>query len=290
MATERLLLWSAACLPGVHLPVFAARAEGLDVELVESAPGAGRVDMLARGAGDFLLTATLYHLQALAGAGPRGLPVRAVAVVHQRSPVAAVVRADSALHTPADLVGRRLGTPVAAQMGWLGREVQAALPGPVDVVDLSYPDAFAALAAGDIDLVANFTELLAIDRHRAGVELRAIPLGAEVYSSSLLAAEGVSDDRVATMMAALSATFELQRLQPTRGIAELCREYPTVDPVDAAESWHALEPFIFDGPGDPLGPGDPAGWERTIAWAARVHGLRSTATRDVLGAAPTISA
>ena len=57
------------------MPFFAAAADGLfaepglEVELAESAAGSQRVKQLAEGAGDFLLSATLHHLQALAESG-----------------------------------------------------------------------------------------------------------------------------------------------------------------------------------------------------------------------------
>lgn len=281
MSRERLLLWSAPCLPGVHLPLFAAADEGLDVELVESGPGAERVRMLAGGEGDFLLTATLYHLQALAEAGPGGLPVRAVAVVHRRSPVAAMVRAEGPLRQPGDLVGRRLGAPVGRQMGWLAAELVASLPGPVETVDLLPSQAYPALARGEIDLVADFDELLPFDRRRAGVALRAVPAGPPVYTSALLAAAGVGPERVARMVDALRASFSRQQAEPARGAASLCARYRGVEPADAVESWQRLRPYL--GPGPLLGAGEVAGWGRTLAWAAAVHGVESVSVEGVVG-------
>lgn len=281
MGRERLLLWSAPCLPGVHLPLFAAVDEGLDAELLESPPGAERVLALADGAGDFLLTATLYHLEALARAGPAGLPVRAVAVVHRRSPVNAVVGAGSGLRTAADLVGRRLAAPVDRQMGWLARELVASLPGPVDIVDRRPSAAYAALAAGEADLVASFDDLLPFDRRRAGIAVRSVPAGPAVYTSSLLVAAGVDRARVARMVAALAASFERQGDRPGRGVASLCARYPEVRPEDAVESWERLRPWL--GPGPVLAPGDAAGWSRTLDWAAAVHGVAGPSVADVVG-------
>ncbi|MCA1570301.1 MAG: ABC transporter substrate-binding protein [Chloroflexi bacterium] len=263
----------------MHLPFFAAVADGLfaehglDVHLLESAPGSQRVKHLAQGEGDFLLTATLYHLQALAEEGP--LPVRACAVLHRRSSVSGLVRSDSPLQAPADLSGRRLGAPEGTQMGWLAAELQASLTaaghGPAQIVDMSYKDAYPALARGEIDMIANLAELLPIDQGRAVVPLRAVPAGPDVYTSSVLAADSVADEVVGRMRAAVVASFERQRTDPRRGVTELRAMYPDVDADVAVETWLGLEPYVFGPPG--VGTMDAVGWERTVAWAIRTHGL-----------------
>jgi NitT/TauT family transport system substrate-binding protein len=285
----RLLLWSAACLPGVHLPFFAAVEDGLfaehglDVELVESAPGAERVRLLADGAGDLLLTATLYHQQALAE--PSVLPVRAVGVLHQRSSLAAVVPETSDITTLADLAGRRLGAPVWGQMGWMAIELQAALreagAGAVTVADMSYPEAFAALASGEIDLVANLADLLPIDCQRAGVPLRAVPVGTDVYTSAVLANDAVPAEVVDRFVTAAVASFDRQRLDGSRGVAALRARYPEVDADVARGTWSALEPYAF-ARGRAVAPMSHATWAQTLRWNAQAHGLAIPAIDHVV--------
>ena len=265
----------------MHLPFFAAVADGLfaghglDVELLESAPGSERVELLANGAGDFLLTATLYHLQALADAG--ALPVRAVGVLHQRSPVAALVPVSSDIASAADLTGRRLGAPVGTQMGWLAVELQASLRaaglGHAAVVDMSYSHAYAALAHHEIDLIANFAELLPIDERRAGTPLRAVPVGADTYTSAVLAADSVPGEVVERFLTASAASFRLQCDEPERGVAALRARYPEVDAQLAVDTWLGLEPYVFAGGRDAVRLMQGAGWERTLRWVANAHGL-----------------
>ena len=276
----------------MHLPFFAAVADGLfaehglDVELVQSAPGAERVKLLAGGAGDFLLTATLYHHQALAEAG--SLPVRAVGVLHHRSPVAALVAADSDIVTAADVAGRRLGAPVGTQMGWLAVELQASLRAAgldeADVVDMTYPQAYAALARGEIDLIANFADLLPIDQRRAGIPLRAVPAGGDVYTSAVLAADPVPGELVERVVTAAAASFQRQRDEPDRGVAALRARYPEVDPEVAVDTWRRLEPYAFAGPGGAVRGMDRAGWQRTVDWAGKTHGLPRVAVDQVVRA------
>ena len=274
----------------MHLPFFAAVADGLfaehglDVELVESAPGAERVRMLAGGAGDFLLTATLYHLQALAEDGT--LPVRAVGLLHRRSPVAALVRADSDVATAADVAGRRLGTPAGTQMGWLAAELQASLQeaglGRAEVVDMNYREAYAAIARGEIDLIANFADLLPIDQARAGTPLRAVPVGGDVHTSTVLAADSVPGEIVARFLAAAAASFERQRQDPGRGVEALRARYPDVEPEVAVDTWRRLEPYAFAAGAGPVGGMETEGWERTLRWYAQTHDLPGAAVGRVV--------
>ena len=265
----------------MHLPFFAAVADGLfaehglDVELVESAPGAERVRMLAVGAGDFLLTATLYHLQALAEGGT--LPVRAVGLLHRRSPVSALVPAESDVVTAADVAGRRLGAPVGTQMGWLAAELKASLQeaglGGPEVVDMTYREAYAAIARGEIDLVANFADLLPIDQRRSGTALRAVPVGRDVHTSAVLAAGSVPGEVVERFLTAAASSFERQRHDPGRGVEALRARYADVDPEVAVDTWRRLEPYAFAAEGGAVGGMDAEGWERTLRWYARTHDL-----------------
>ena len=274
----------------MHLPFFAAVADGLfaehglDVELIESPPGSERVKLLADGGGDFLLTATLYQLQALADSDE--LPARAVGVLHQHSPVSALVSADSEIVVPADVVGRRMGAPVGTQMGWLGVELQASLRaaglGETDVVDMSYREAYAALARHEIDLIANFADLLPIDERRAGMPLRAVPVGPDVYTSAVLAADVVPSEVVERFVMAAAASFVRQRQEPERGVEALRSRYPDIDPGVAVDTWLRLEPYAFAGGGGVVAGMDGAGWERTLGWAASTHGLPELAVDQVV--------
>jgi len=116
----RLSMWAPSCLPGYHLPFFAAGAagifaeHGLQVELVDPLPGPDNVRRVAEGRADFCLTNVNYYLAASSNVTPRlgPLPARFVMVIQQRSTLAALVRADSGLITTSDIGGCRVaGTP-----------------------------------------------------------------------------------------------------------------------------------------------------------------------------------
>ena len=225
---------------------------------------------VAEGDVDFCLTSVNHYLTARARFGD--LAARFVAVIVQRSPMAAIVRDDSDIWSVAGLAGRRVG---GSRDDKLVAEYEAVLAaqgvGPSVLVPVAYAEAPAALGRGEVDVVADFADLVPRVRRQAGVPVRALPLGHEVYASGLVAGDRLPDDLVGRMRDCVAGALQLQRDDPAAGLAELSRRYPGVDPADALEGWSLVEPNIFTG----AGPGsmDPARWQATIAHACTTHGL-----------------
>ena len=200
------------------------------------------------------------------------LAARFVSVVVRRSPMCAFVPAASALTSPADLAGRRLGGPSGSRLVAEFRSGMAALGlAEPELVPLDYSLAPATMASGDVDMVCDFVDLLPRVRRQAGVAVRAVPLGLEVYSSGLVAGDRLADDVVTRMQSAVAAALERQREDPEGGLDELARRYPDADPLEALEGWSLAEPNIFTGPVP--GSSDPDTWARTIIHLAGAHGL-----------------
>ena len=272
----RLSLYCPGCLPGYHLPYLAGAGEGLfaehglEVEILEPAPGPENVRRVAEGGSDFCLTSVAHYLNARRRWGD--LAARYAAVVVQRSPMAALVAAASPLALAADLPHQRVGgrpddgfvLDYAAALDALGL-------GPPAVVPMEHGDAPEALGRGAIDAVPEFVDLVPRVRREAAIPVRAIAFGTEVYSSGLVAADDLPAELVERMRAALVASLQRQREQPRRGLAALGERYPEVDPEAAVEGWHLAEPNIFTGA--PVGAMDPARWEATLAHVARARGL-----------------
>ncbi len=225
---------------------------------------------MAAGGADFCLTSVTHYLRARAQSG--ALAARFVAIVTQRHPMAGIVRADSRLARPADLGSQRVGGPTdsalvaeyRAGLDWLG------LAPPV-LVPVDYSEAPAALGRGEVDVVPDFADLVPRTRRQAGVPVRAVSLGVEVYGSGLVAADRVPADVVERMRSALAAALVAQRHDPTAGVDQLETRYPEVDPADAVEGWRLVEPNIFTG----VEPGsmETGRWADTIAWTATAHGF-----------------
>ena len=190
------------------------------------------------------------------------------------------VAAGSPLTTPADLAGRRLGAPAESRLVAEFLSGMAALGlAPPELVSLDYGLAPAAMARGEADMVCDFVDLLPRIRRQAGIAVRPVPLGLDVYSSGLVAADRLPDDLVARMQAAVAAALEHQRQDPERGLDELARRYPDADPLEALEGWSLAEPNIFTGPIP--GSSDPGTWARTVAHLAGAHGLPAPAPETV---------
>jgi NitT/TauT family transport system substrate-binding protein len=280
----RLSFYCTTCLPGYHLPYLAAAANGLfadfgfDVELLDPEGGPANVQRVADGGADFCLTSVAHYLNARARYGD--LPARFAAIVVQRSPMAALVAAGSSIATPADLSGRRLGGPAA---GGMVLEYQAALDrlglGRSELVDLDYREAWTALAEGRVDAVADYVDIQPRLQRLSGIDVRAVPFGLDVYSSGLVAADRLSDERVTDMRAALVAALEAQRAAPEAGVDALVRRYPEIEPAAALEGWSLVEPYIFTDV--PAGSMDPERWADTVAFSASAHGIAAPDPQSV---------
>jgi ABC-type nitrate/sulfonate/bicarbonate transport system substrate-binding protein len=281
MERVRFMTWCPRAVTGMTLPAFAAAEaglfaqQGLDVEFVAAtyAPAA-----LAAGDADFALTSAVHVHGAQAKAAGR-LPVRVVASFHQRNPIAGVVRCDSGLLTPEDLVGARtarwsmpwfadeyagamahmnLGAPVLVETP--GGLDEALGSGAVDVLPMWIDDTAPAQAQG-----------LTLYHGGEGFAVRAIALDIPVYSTALAANDGVPIDVVRRMQHALAAAHELHREDPEPGLAAFGRRFPEVSAEHARVSWAIYEPYAFDGV--PPGSMDAGRWRDTVAYTARTHGL-----------------
>ncbi len=233
---------------------------------------------MAAGGSEFCLTSVAHYLRARSESGD--LAARYAAVIVQRSPMAGLVRADSDIVTAPDLASRRLGGP---EGGGLVAEYQAGLDylglRRSHLIPLDYGEAPAALGRGDVEVVADYVDLLPRTRRQAGVPVRAVPLGLPLYSSGLVAGDGLPEDVVDRMAAAVVAALERQREDPEAGVAALVRRYPEVDAAEALEGWSLAEPNIFTE--DPVGSMDVHRWQATIDFTAAAHGWPAPAAETV---------
>ncbi len=261
------------------MPYLAAAANGLfaeygfDIELMEPAPGPENVRRVAAGGSDFCLTSVSHYLRARAQSGD--LAARYVGVVVQVDPIAGLVAEDSDMVRPADLSGRRLGGPATSG---LVAEFQAGLEflglAPAELAPIDYGKAPAALGRGEVDMVADYADLVPRTRRQAGVDVRPVRLDLPRYSSGVVAADRLPADLVDRMVQAIAAALESQRQDPEASVGPLLQRYPDVDPADALEGWDLGVPNIFtEFTGQPLGSMDADRWATTIEFVAGAHNL-----------------
>ena len=245
---------------------------GLRVEFV--APlgrGPEALERMGEGGAELALSSAHYLLGARARLGrPPG--VRFVAVAHQRSPLAAFVPVDSPRREPADLAGARVACSTAP---WFDAELRAGLEylGIAPPVHVG-PNALGtrpSLARGEVDAVGSWEDAVAVIRERAGIPVRAIPFGPDVYTTGLVASDSLPAEAAAAAASAFAAALAAQRAHPDVGVAELCARFPSVGAERIGEEWSVLSRYAF-GAGAP-GTMRVDRWEATVRHGARVQGF-----------------
>lgn len=240
---------------------------------MDPAAGPDNIRRVAHADAEFCLTSVLHYLVARAEDGALG--ARFVAVVGQRSPMAGLVTADSPMYTPADLGGRRVGGPTGGRLltEYCASLARRGIAEPA-VVSCEYGQAPAALGRGDVDVVPDFADLLPRVRRQAGIDVRAVRVGADVYASGLVAGDHVSNEVAVRMRHAVAAAVERQRQAPETGLEALRRRYTGVDPDEALEGWRLAEPAIFTEV--PVGAMQAERWQATVDHYTAGHGLSAT--------------
>lgn len=203
---------------------------------------------------------------------------RFIAMIVQRSQVAAVVLADGPITTARDLDGR----PVAVERDTThGAEFLHSLVvigvRPV-AIEMPQEQARSALRTGDVHAYVGYIDTLPGSRRLVGEPVRSVPVGQAVYASGLLAGDAVSTDVVARMRAALLDTLRAQCGRPQRGLEAMLARHPDTDPDTAASGWSLLEPLVFETP-----PGEMTAdkWARTVTFLAEARGLEAPPADDL---------
>lgn len=238
---------------------------------------------VADGGADLCLTSIHHYLRA--GAEPRPLGARFIAMVTQRTPLAAFVvagRPTLAGVVPErvrDLGGARIaGSPDKSA---LARELVAHLVAqraePAELVDIPYADGMSALARGQVDAVADFIDLLPRMRRRVPeLPVRGLRLcddGAESYGSGLVASDRLLAELpgvAVRVIGAIREAWDITRSSPEAGVAAFRQRYGNVDPTVVVECWRETERLIFAGKPGAL---DPGRLIATLERSAAIHGL-----------------
>jgi len=217
----------------------------------------------------------------LAGSSDRAGPAaRFVGVLHQRSPIAAMVRVESDLHRPSQLDGRRLAV---CRLGWFLAEFQRALSDAAGataaLVPVPVDDAQAPLRRGEVDMIASWSELVPWARRRAGVAVRAVPIGPPVYTTGLVVHDRVPVEVATRLRDAFAEALGLQAETLAAGLAESARRAPRVPAGDVQEEWELLRVNAHhDGRAAAMRADR---WSATLAWMADVHGTPRRAVDEV---------
>jgi NitT/TauT family transport system substrate-binding protein len=247
-------------------------AAGLDVTLQNQIDpdlitliGQGAVD-IGLGDGTSLITAR-----------SQGIPIKYAASIYARFPSVVVANADSGITAPADLAGRRLGTPGRFGSGWITLLAILSSAGlSAEDLDITLYRDFgqaAGLAQGQVDAITGFLNNEPIVLARQGIDVNVLavddivplPGNGLVVGEATLAAR---PDDLAAFVAVTLAAMEDITADPQLGLDATFAMVPELatDPdlqlaiLEAtAQAWHS---DVTDAQG--LGAFDPADWTASI--------------------------
>jgi ABC-type nitrate/sulfonate/bicarbonate transport system substrate-binding protein len=205
------LNWFANVL---HAPLFAARAEGaytrrgVEVAIEEFAGSDRAIEAIHDGAVDVAVAGAATIIRART----TGVPLIPLAPLYQRA-MTVLYTTREAFGGPLDGIesvrGRRIGMPVEAETGLLGRLFlsQSGIVDDVTVVDLSGEESD-ALATGRVDVVSgSIGDVRELEGEGRTVDMLSIDDHFPVYGPTLVTTDAVVTERAAALTAFLAATI-----------------------------------------------------------------------------------
>ena len=227
--------------------------QGLDVT-IEHAESGDLIRLVANGQADFgVADATDVMI-----ARTSGIPVKYIATLYEFFPVAVIGATGTVPSEPADLAGRRIGTPGPFGSSWhaLTALLDAGGLTPNDVKIREYPqfNQVDGLLAGDVELITGFrnneplrlaaagmdTDLLTID------DIAPLPGPGVIAGDDLLAGDiGLADAFTTAVIRATRAVVD----DPQTGLEAAIAEVPTIaeDPETALAVLNATIPIWLGG-------------------------------------------
>jgi NitT/TauT family transport system substrate-binding protein len=207
----------------------------------------------------------------------QGLPIRYVASIYADFPSVIVADAASGITTPADLAGKRLGTPGRYGSGWI--MLQALLSsaglstGDLDITLYRDFGQSAGLVQGQVDAITGFVnnEPIAVARQGVTPMILTVDDIVPLPGNGLVTGESTLVERhaeLAAFVAVTLAAMELISAEPQRGLDATFEVVPDLaaDPdlqraiLEATiDAWHN---DLTDAQG--LGAIDPADWTASI--------------------------
>jgi NitT/TauT family transport system substrate-binding protein len=180
------------------------QAEGIDLQLhfgfeydVFSLLAAGRIDVGLTDSDQLIL------------AGAKNMGLQAIFQYYQKYPVAIVALADR-VKEPADLRGKRIGTPDLSGASWIGLQIflhAYGLEGAVQIEKIGYTQE-AALRSGRVDAVVCFSNNEPIQLRAENVAIREWDVKdiSDMVSASFISSRSIIASRAAVLAAFVRAT------------------------------------------------------------------------------------
>ncbi|MEZ4595890.1 MAG: ABC transporter substrate-binding protein [Chloroflexota bacterium] len=251
-------------------------AAGLDVTL-QNQIDPDLITLIGQGAVDI----GLGDGTSVIAARSQGIPIRYVASIYARFPSVVIANAASGITTPADLDGRRLGTPGRYGSGWIMLQALLSSAGltPDDLDITLYPDFGQAtgLVQGQVDAITGFlnNEPIAVARQGVTPNVLTVDDIVPLPGNGLVTGETTlleRHDDLASFVAVTLAAMEAVSADPQLGLEAAFQAVPELaaDPdlqlailQATIDAWHS---DLTDAHG--LGAIDPADWTASIDFMA----------------------
>ncbi len=256
------------------------RDAGLDVTF-QNGSDADLIPLTAQGKIDVSIADGTSLIPAVS----QGIPVRYLATIYAKFPNVVFAKASSGITTPADLKGRKIGTPGKYGSGWIMLQGLLGSAGlSTDDVDVVlYPDygQLTGVEAGQVDAATGFANNEPIQLGRTGATPVVLPIDGIVPlpGNGLIAGTatlGAKRDAIALFIAATLRAMEEISADPQKGLDAAIAVVPEIAAQKEAQlavlqatvdMWH--DP-LTDAQG--LGTIDTDGWAKSIAFLKTLPG------------------
>jgi NitT/TauT family transport system substrate-binding protein len=209
----------------------------------------------------------------------QGIPVRYLATIYGQFPSIVFAKESSGIRTPADLAGKRLGTPGRFGSGWVALQamLQSAGLTPEDLEVVVYPDfgQGAAVAADQVDAATGFANNEPIQLELSGTPASVLHVDDIVAlpGPGLIAGVGTLEEQQDAVQAFVTATLRAMEeiaADPEVGLDAAIAEVPELG-TDRDRQRAILEATIdaWEGPLQAergLGAVDRDGWQASIEY------------------------
>lgn len=281
-------------IPGVQFAPFylaqqsgAYAAAGLDVTL-QNQIDPDLISLVGSGGLDLALADGTSMIPAVS----QGIPVRYLATIYGVLPNVVIARTDAGILSPADLAGKRVGTPGQYGSGYLtllGILSEASLSVGDVSLDL-YPDfgQTQALISGAADATTGYANNDLIQAKAAGVEVEVFyaSAAAPFAGPGLISSSATIEKKRDAIRAFIAATLEAMRqiaADPEIGVAAAAQVVPEVVATDAARANSlAVMKATVDVWAGPLQESAGYGAISLEAWDTSIAFMRSIPGQQVL--------
>lgn len=243
-------------------------AEGLQVSFVQGGPQVDFISPVVNGAAQFGIAQPPDLILARAD----GKPVRSMAVIYRRSPIAFFTLADSGITRPQDFVGKKIRSAITLDQTLRATMARVGIkPDQYEIVYL--PGDVSLFASRDVPVWVGFINVIALDVQRAGYQLNFIypdDYGIHFYGDVLITTDKLIANNPDLVQRFTRATIKgwTYAVENPAAIGDFVQKYnPDADKTLENARMTASLPLVNTGE-------DHIGWMKPEVWTGMETTLR----------------